>query len=151
MMRHSPPGRVDSYLERSKTGTVNSARLSRASAGLLAVGGMLLLFAADDILPRLSPGFPGAAAWIGQLLGGAWLAIAALTWLNRGARLGGIYGRPVVLTNAIVYFVSAMGLAKIATRPDRSTPIVVVTALVVLFAGVYGWLLFRGPFERDSQ
>ena len=130
---------------------MNSARLSRASAGLLAIGGILLIFAADEVLPRLIPGFPAAAAWSGQLLGGAWLAIAALNWMNRGARLGGIYGRPVVMTNAVVYFVSAMVLLKVVSRPDRSTPVVIVTALFVLFAGVYGWLLYRGPFDRDSK
>jgi hypothetical protein len=126
---------------------VSSARLSRASASLLLIAGAALLFAADDILPRLIAGFPDAGAWIGQLLGAAWLAIAALNWLNRGARLGGIYGRPVVLTNAIVYFVSAMVLLKIAMRPGTSTPVVIVTVAFVLFAGLYGWLLFRGPFE----
>ena len=123
---------------------MNSARVSAASAGVLLIGGVALLFAADDILPRLIPGFRETGAWLGQLLGGAWLAIAALNWLNRGARLGGIYGRPVVLTNAIVYFVGAMVLLKIVARPGLSIPVVVATILFVSFAALYGWLLFRG-------
>lgn len=124
---------------------MNSAPVSTASAGLLLIGGVALLFAADDILPSLIPGFPETGAWLGQLLGGAWLAIAALNWLNRGARLGGIYGRPVVLTNAIVYFVGAMVLLKIVARPGLSIPVVIATILFVIFAALYGWLLFRGP------
>ena len=126
---------------------LTAGRVSRASAGLLAITGLALVFAADDILPRLVPGFPAAGAWVGQLLGGAWLAIAALTWLNRGARLGGIYGRPVVLTNAIVYFVSAMVLLKIVPQPGASLPVVIVAVLFGLFAALYGWLLFRGPLD----
>ena len=129
---------------------MTSALLSRASAGVLGIAGGALLFAADDIVPRLVQGVPEAAAWLGQLLGAAWLAIAALTWLNRNARLGGIYGRPVVLTNAIVYFVSAMVLLKIVAGPNVPLPVAIVTLLFVLFTGIYGWLLFRGPFERDS-
>jgi hypothetical protein len=130
---------------------MNSALLSRASAGLLMLAGLVLLFAADDVLPALAPGFPHAAAWVGQLLGGAWLAIAALNWLQRGARLGGIYGRPVVLTNAILYFVSAMVLLKAVTRADAPRTVVIAVGLFVAFAAVYAWLLFRGPFERDSS
>ena len=124
---------------------MNTARVSAASASLLLAGGAALLFAADDILPRLVPGFPEAAAWLGQLLGGAWLAIAVLNWLNRGARLGGIYGRPVVVANATVYFVGAMVLLKIVARPGASLPIIIATILFVIFAALYAWLLFRGP------
>jgi hypothetical protein len=130
---------------------VNSARVSRASASLLLIAGLALLFAADDILPRLIPGFPVTGAWLGQLLGGAWLGVAGLNWLNRGARLGGIYGRPVVATNAIVYFVSAMVLLKIVMRPAAPALLVLVTILFVLFAGLYTWLLYRGPFESERR
>ena len=125
---------------------MRTSLLSRASALVLLIGGVALLFAADDILPRLSPGFPGTAGWVGQLLGAAWLAIAALNWLNKGARLGGIYGRPVVLTNAVVYFVSATVLVKIVSGPAL-TPVVIVTVVCALFAGLYAWLLFRGPLD----
>ena len=124
---------------------MNSARVSAASAIVLLVAGAALLFAADDILPRLVPGFPETGAWLGQLLGGAWLAIAVLNWLSRGARLGGIYGRPVVLANATVYFVGAMVLLKIVARPGASIPIIIATILFVIFAALYAWLLFRGP------
>src|SRR4051812_6385708 len=116
-----------------------------ASASLLMIAGVVLLFAPDDILPSLIPGLPESGAWLGQLLAGAWLAIAALNWLNRGARLGGIYGRPVVLTNAVLYFVGAMVLLKIVARPDVSAPVVIATILFSILAVLYGWLLFRGP------
>ena len=122
----------------------------RASAGVLLVAGVALLFAADDIVPRLIPGFPAAGAWLGQLLGGAWLAVAALNWLNKGARLGGIYGRPVILTNAILYFVSAMVLLKIAALPGVSAVLVAFAVVSVVFALLYGWLMFRGPFPGDG-
>lgn len=124
---------------------MNTARVSAASAILLLAGGAALLFAADDILPRLVAGFPETGAWLGQLLGGAWLAIAVLNWLNRGARLGGIYGRAVVLANATVYFVGAMVLLKIVARPGVSLPIIIATILFVIFAALYAWMLFRGP------
>jgi hypothetical protein len=128
-----------------------STHISRASAGLLLVGGLALLFAADDILPRLIPAFPAAGAWLGQLLAAAWLAVAALNWLTRSSLLGGIYGRPVVLTNAVLYLVGAMVLLKIVTRPNASAAIGLLAVPFVLFAAVYVWLLFGGPLERDFE
>src|SRR3982751_1185618 len=71
-----------------------SSLVSRASAALLAIGGVALLFAADDILPRIIPGFPEAGAWVGQLLAAPWLGVAALNWLNRSFVIGGITGAP---------------------------------------------------------
>jgi hypothetical protein len=85
-----------------------SSLVSRCSAALLLLGGLALLFASDVVLPALVPAFPASAAWVGQLLGAAWLGVAALNWLRRRAVVGGIHGRPVVFANLVLYFVSAL-------------------------------------------
>src|SRR3954452_22891773 len=113
---------------------MRAVHLSRASAGVLAMFGAALLFAADDILPRLIAEFPKAGAWLGQLLGGAWLGLAALNWLNRGARLGGVYGGPVGLANRAVYFLCAMVLLRAVSRSGASTPLLIVTGIFAAFA-----------------
>lgn len=128
-----------------------STQIARASAGLLLLGGLALLFAADVILPRLVPGFPPAGAWLGQLLAAAWLGLGALNWLSRATLLGGIYGRPVVMANAVLYFVAATVLAKIVVRRDAPPALWGLVVPIAIFAGVYGWLLFRGPLERDLE
>ena len=129
--------------------TLISTHVSRASALYLAAGGLVLLFAADVVLPRLIPGFPAAGAWLGQLLGAAWLAVAALDWLNQGALLGGIYNRPVVLTNLALHFVTATVLLKIVARGDAPAALRAAAVAAALFACIYGWLLLRGPAARD--
>ncbi len=122
-----------------------STLVSRASAAALLVGGLALLFGADALLPALVPGVPRAAAWLGQLLGAAWLALAALNWLQRATTLGGIYGRPLVLANLVLYGVSAAsGLRALPTGGAR---LWLVAAPAALLAGVYGVLLFRGPLD----
>jgi hypothetical protein len=128
-----------------------STRVSRASAVVLAAGGLALLFAADVVLPRLIPAFPAAGAWLGQLLGAAWLAVAALDWLNQGALLGGIYNRPVVLTNLALHFVTTMVLARTVAQPAAPAALWLVLAPTALFAAIYGWLLLRGPAARDFE
>ena len=128
-----------------------STRLSRVSGIVLALGGLALLFAADAILPRLVPGFPPAGAWLGQLLGAAWLGLASLNWLSQSALLGGIYARGVVSANASAHFIGAMVLLKVVMRGDAPRALLVIAVPVALLAIAYTWLLFRGPLERDLQ
>lgn len=117
--------------------------LATASAVLLGTCGFGLLFAADEVMQRLDAAGPAAAVAC-QLLGGAWLALAAATWITRGAPQGGIYGRPIVLANMWVYTITALVCLKAFwTGAAVSTVGVVAGALAVS----YGYLLFRGPIE----
>lgn len=128
-----------------------STRISGASAVFLLIGGIALLFGSDEILPRLIPSFPVTGSWIGQLLGAGWLALAALNWTSRSALLGGIYGRPLVVANLSLYFVSAMVLLKVVVRGEISAGPTLILVPAALFAIVYGGLLLRGPIARDFE
>jgi hypothetical protein len=59
--------------------------------------------------------------------------------------------RPVVLTNAAVYFIAATVMLKVVVRGDGRAVLWAITILVTVFAAIYIWLLFRGPVERDFQ
>ena len=118
---------------------------------MLLAGGLALLFAPDVVLPRLGPGIPPTAAWVGQLLAAACLALATLNWHSRSLLLGGIYGRSVVETNAMFYFIAATVLLNRFVRFAPPPAGWLVVACIVPFAAVYAWLLFRGPFERDIE
>jgi hypothetical protein len=124
-----------------------SSRITIASAIVLFVGGLALLFAPDIVLGRLVPGFPPGAAWIGSLLGAAWLGVAALNWLHRTTLLGGIYGRPVVYPNFVLFLVSALVLVRVVLRPGMPAVIWLFAAPFFVLAVVYALLLFRGPFD----
>jgi hypothetical protein len=126
---------------------VISSLLSRASAALLLVGGIGLLFAPDVLLPRLLPGFPTAAAWLGQWLGAAWLAMALLNWMLRTVLMGGIYGRPIVMANLVLYVISALSLFRVLWSGRATQGLWFVLAPTAVFAVAYGALLLRGPFD----
>ncbi|MES2524602.1 MAG: hypothetical protein V4617_18020 [Gemmatimonadota bacterium] len=128
-----------------------STRVTVASAAVLMAGGVTLLFGADAILPRAIPGFPRSAAWLGQLLAAGWIAIAMLNWSGRSALLGGIYGRAIVMTNVIVYFVSAAVLLRPLLKGAVPGVVGLFFVPVALLAATYFWLLMRGPFARDFE
>lgn len=124
-----------------------SSLVSRASAAVLALGGFALLFAPDAILPALAPGFPPAALWLAQLLAAAWLGVAAMNWLQRATLLGGIYGRPVVFANLVLWFVGDMVVLRALREPGAPRALWLVAVPATLLAAVYGALLLRGPFD----
>ena len=124
-----------------------SAFISRTNALWLGIAGFALLFAPDGVLPRLVAGYPASGLWLGQLLGAAWLGLAALNWINRRLILGGVFGRPIVLANAVHYFISAMVLIRAAIhQPQASVELMAIATITLAVA--YGALLFRGPFDR---
>lgn len=124
-----------------------SSAISRASALFLVVAGVALLFAADIVLPAVFPGFPPTAVWLGQLIAAGWLAVGALNWQSRALILGGIYGRPVVYANVMLYVVTATSMFKPLLAVGASPLLWLVGAPAMVFALVYGVLLFRGPFD----
>jgi hypothetical protein len=124
-----------------------SSLISRTSATVLLVGGLVLLFASDVVLPALAPGFPRSATWIGSLLGSAWLAVAALNWSNRTVLLGGIYGRPIVYSNFILFVTSAFALVRVILRSGAPPALWFLAAPVMALAVAYAALLLRGPFD----
>lgn len=124
-----------------------SSLLSRISTLVLLVGGLTLLFAPDVVLPAVAPGFPPAAAWLGQLLAAAWLGVAALNWLQRSAVLGGIYGRPTVIANGALYFISALSLLRALMHHAAPLILWLAAGVAGVLAMAYGMLLLRGPFD----
>lgn len=128
-----------------------STHITRVSVAVQAIAGLGLLFGPDYILPKLIPGFPATGVWLGQVLAAAMLALVALNWLNRAALLGGIYNRAVVLSNAVFYFISATSLINTFNQAGTPVSIRAVFVPVAILALVYGWLLLRGPIEKDFQ
>ncbi len=124
-----------------------SSLLSRTSALVLLVGGLAFLFAADALLPALVPSYPPGAAWLGQMLAAGWLGIAALNWLQRSARLGGIHGRPVVLANLALYFITATSILRPLLGGTAPNVVWIVFAIAAALSVAYGALLLRGPFD----
>ncbi|MBC7791434.1 MAG: hypothetical protein H7Z74_15925 [Anaerolineae bacterium] len=130
---------------------MTSTLISRASVAVLLVAGLMLLFAPEIVLSRLIAGYPAAGLWLGQVLGAAWLGVAALNWLNRSAVLGGIYGRPTVMGNLILHFISALVILKAAQRAGFPGMLCLLAASAAVLAIAYGVLLLRGPFAADAS
>ncbi|MEO6444103.1 MAG: hypothetical protein ABIZ91_11910 [Gemmatimonadaceae bacterium] len=68
-------------------------------------------------------------------------------WNARNTALGGIYGRPMVLLNLMLYWISALGLLKVARASGVALMLMAPFATLAI---AYGVLLWRGPFDRPA-
>ena len=124
-----------------------SGTLSIVSAIYLGAIGVALLFGSDSLVPRLLPGAGMGGAWFGQLLAAAWIGTAITNWNGRANVLGGIYGRPQVNLNLMIFVIGGLSLLKAPT-----TPLVLwmFTVPMGVLAVAYTAVFLRGPFDPEA-
>ena len=84
------------------------------SAAALAALGLGASFLPQEILGRAAMPADRFSVAVIQLAGALYIAFALLNWSAKGALLGGIYGRPIVLANFSHFAIGAIVLLKIA-------------------------------------
>ncbi len=112
---------------------------------ILGAPGVFLLFAPDLALSSLG-GIPSPQAQLfTQLAGGLAMALSINNWMARGAAIGGIYGRPLLMTDLCAFFIIGLGLVK-APRELAGHPIIIAVGVLFLLCGLaFGRLLFKHP------
>ncbi|MEZ4701736.1 MAG: hypothetical protein R2834_15465 [Rhodothermales bacterium] len=113
--------------------------LMHVSAGLMGAGGLLMLFAAQEMAAALG----GESHLVVALWGAALIGFGAMNWTARSLPLGGIYGRAVVAGNQAHSFVGAMVLLNAAYTHAGNAPVVALLVLYLILAAAFSYLLFR--------
>ncbi len=79
-----------------------------------------------------------------QTIGAAYLSFAMLNWMSRGAAVGGIYARPLVVANLLHF--TMVGILLIKWAAAGAPPgILIFAAVYTAFAVWFGSLLFASP------
>jgi hypothetical protein len=117
-----------------------------ASAAIYFAAGVTMLFLPQELLAfTATPGTPTSVGLV-QVLGSAVFGFSMLNWMTRHSRLGGIYGRPLVVANTAHAASAALLLGKIAARSSASAPFWIVVAVYAALAIGFGIHMFgRGP------
>ncbi len=117
-----------------------------ASAALLGLAGIALLFAAAEIQRLLTgPGAAPAPPVALQLWAAGLLGLAAASWIGRGLILGGIYARALVLGNLAHWTIGALVGVGAALDHPRSGVLWAAAVVYGMLALGFGWLLRRHP------
>jgi hypothetical protein len=116
-----------------------------AAAILYFAAALPLLFAPEELLGWLGGAGSAIDPVLLQVLSAALFGFALLDWMSRYTKIGGIYGRPLVLANFAHAAVAVLSLARVALR---GSPSPVLWAGLALYAGLavaFGARLFVAP------
>jgi hypothetical protein len=121
---------------------MNPKALMIASAVFLAVAGIAASIAPAELLDALHAPPRDPLPVVVQLLGALYLAFAITNWTAKDNAIGGIYSRPLSLGNFLHFAVGSLALAKQQFPSRLSFPLSAVLIVYVIFALLFGWLLF---------
>jgi hypothetical protein len=108
-----------------------------ASAVFLFGAGLAMLFAPAEIARAAA--LPVESRWLISLLAALYLGFAMANWMAKDSAIGGIYQRPLALGNFAHFFIDALSLIRLAAS---GLLLASVTAVYILFAVFFGWLVF---------
>src|SRR5947207_3387442 len=120
------------------------------AAIVLGLAGVTCLLIPEEIFKLYNPANENVQGLLVQLLGASFLGLAALDWISRRSLLGGIYGRPVVVTNHTHFGIGSLLMVRAAiNQPDNIVLWFTLTAYA-LFAIVFTVILFGPPPRKDT-
>ena len=126
---------------------LNSKFVMISSAIFLAVLGIALTFFPQEINDISGLQLLGDSVIILQILGALYIGFAIQNWFVKGSIIGGIYNKPILMGNTLHFMVSSFALVKLCSHVSTLSQsfLVVLTALYVVFAGMFFMLLYFRP------
>ena len=137
---------------KSKTILTSSTAVLGSSALLLALSGLALTFFPDEFAQSLGLPDQIAVRLLLQVLGAMYFGFAMLNWMSRRSLIGGIYNRPTAIANMTHFLMVGIALSKLTlAQADLPHFFWIITVIYVIYAVIFGWLLFRTPPLKKSS
>jgi hypothetical protein len=125
---------------------MNTKILMASSAVVLGIAGVAGLFMPQELLAALGLPATGVLPTMVQLHATVLLGFAMVNWMGKDSLIGGIYNRPVAVGNVFHFATGAITLLKLVVR-DATPPIIIATAIYVVFAIGFGMLMLGSPVK----
>lgn len=85
-----------------------------------------------------------------KILGASIFGFAVLNYMKRDSRLGGIYEKPTVMSNAIFHsIVGVQSLKILSVKPPLI--LIIITSIYIILAGGFIYMYFNNPVERKFE
>jgi hypothetical protein len=124
--------------------------LLSASAVVYFAAAIPLMFAPEETSALLGGSAAGGQIALLQVLGSALFGFALLNWSNRFSRLGGIFGKPLILANLAHAMTAFLLLVRVAIQNPGYLPVTLPTAVYLALALAFATRLLVAPSpERE--
>lgn len=119
---------------------MNTRLIMTISALVMGIAGLLLSFLPQEMAMYL--GGAGYDVIVLRLMGALYFGFAMVNWTAKASLLGGIYGRPIVFGNFLHFLVGALALLNWIMKNPSVILILIVAVIYVIFAVIFGYILF---------
>ena len=113
------------------------------SAVILGAAGIILTFMPLEISRFLNLSMSPPIVF--QILGALYFGFAMLNWTAKANLIGGIYSRPVAISNFTHFLVGGLALLKLLLHNTNEPYIWAFAIPYLLFALLFGYVLFANP------
>jgi hypothetical protein len=127
---------------------MNTKLLMSASAVVMGITGIILSFFPQEFVTLFK--MTDTNIIVLQLLGGLYFGFAMLNWAAKANLTGGIYSRPVAIGNLTHFVIGGLALLKYATRNITTTYIWIAVIIYLVFAILFGFVLFTNPVMKNK-
>lgn len=127
---------------------MNTKLLMTASSVFMGFSGITLSFMPSEVLGMLGQVPNEILTLTLQLTGALYFGLAMTNWMTKSVLIGGIYSRPLSVGNFSHFFIAGLTLVKALFKGNTSSAyIFTLTIIYVLFAILFGYILFTQPIE----
>lgn len=126
---------------------MNTKFLMMASAILMGVTGILLIFLPDEIANYTGLASTDLSSLLLQVLGALYFAFALLNWMAKANLIGGIYSKPVAMGNFAHFFIAGVSIIKIAVANQTIVALWTGGIICCIFAIMFAIVAFGNPLK----
>lgn len=131
---------------------MNSKLLMTASSIFMGAVGITLSFASSEVLNAVRQEPNLVIVLISQLTGALYFGFAMLNWMAKTVLIGGIYARPISIGNFCHFAIAGLAFLKATLSQDTlSIFFILLTGIYILFALLFGYVLFTSPTKKPSS
>jgi uncharacterized membrane protein YoaK (UPF0700 family) len=127
---------------------VSSKFVMTSSALLLIAAGVICSFLPQELAVWLEIGGDQIVPMLLKIVGALYFAFGMVNWIAKDMLLGGIYGRPVMIGNLSHFVIGALALLKGVSLQSHPTVIIIITAVYIIYAVLFGSIFFRTPSQK---
>lgn len=131
---------------------MNTKKIMMSSAMFLAVFGIILTFNPDVLLNYLNISLNKFSLLFTQILGALYFAFGMLNWMSKGSIIGGIYNRPIAISNFSHFSIVAIAFLKeVLFSSDSLLLVWIFTIFYSIYALFFGFILFYNPVSPSKN
>jgi hypothetical protein len=130
---------------------MNTKIVMGSSAVMLALTGILLTFAPDEVLHAMTGETDRGIILLVQAMGALYFGFAMLNWMAKGSLIGGIYNRPIATANFSHFLIAGLAFLKaLLAAPKLPLPIWVAGITYLILAALFTIILFTHPVKSPT-